>query len=74
MSCLDDYPKHSSIGKHKETLAARFGGAENIAFLNGSVWKKHRMVSQIEPEADQDSSNHVYILRSQIQPSIDQCL
>lgn len=49
MSCLDDYPKHSSIGKHKETLAARFGG-ENIAFLNGGIWKKHRMVIQIEPE------------------------
>ncbi|KAG2187290.1 hypothetical protein INT44_004975 [Umbelopsis vinacea] len=41
----DDYPKHSSFNKNMESLAVRFGGAENIAILNGSVWKKHRTIA-----------------------------
>jgi len=41
----DDFPKHEGIAQDKKDLGRKLLGSENIVSLNGSVWKKHRMIA-----------------------------
>jgi hypothetical protein len=43
-SSIDDYPKSQSFVSDKRFLAGKLVGNQNIISLNGSPWKKHRMV------------------------------
>jgi hypothetical protein len=43
----DDFQKYDGFSKQPESLTNKFSGSENIVILNGSVWKKHRMVSRL---------------------------
>ncbi|CAM0143106.1 unnamed protein product [Umbelopsis sp. WA50703] len=41
----DDYPKSQSFVSDKRFLAGKLVGNQNIISLNGSPWKKHRMIA-----------------------------
>ncbi|KAI8575219.1 hypothetical protein K450DRAFT_262806 [Umbelopsis ramanniana AG] len=41
----DDFEKHQGIVLQPESLFSKFIGTQNIVALNGSVWKKHRMIA-----------------------------
>ncbi|KAG2187291.1 hypothetical protein INT44_004976 [Umbelopsis vinacea] len=40
-----DFEKHRGIALQPEALFSKFLGTQNIVTLNGSVWKKHRMIA-----------------------------
>ncbi|KAH8555193.1 cytochrome P450 [Umbelopsis sp. PMI_123] len=41
----NDFQKDERIIKNREWLSVKFVGTQNIVVLNGSVWKKHRMIA-----------------------------
>ncbi|KAG2183321.1 hypothetical protein INT43_006326 [Umbelopsis isabellina] len=41
----DNYPKSNIISQDKEFLITKLAGSHNILALNGTEWKKHRMIA-----------------------------